>query len=74
MVKIRPIYQRYLRAAQAAEYTGLSVATIRAYVQQKAIPFIKKGGCVLFDTFELDAWLQSSQVVRINAENEEVSH
>lgn len=73
MVKITQISQRYLRAAQAAEYTGLSIATIRAHVQKKSIPFIKKGGCVLFDIYELDEWIQGSHVVQTKVESKEVS-
>lgn len=63
--------QRYLRAQQASEYTGLSLSTIRMYVQLKKIPFIKRGRCILFDTFELDSWLKEGLVVSTSTVNKE---
>ena len=73
MAKFSHMCNRYLRVQQASEYTGLSVSTIRMYVQLKSIPFIKRGRCVLFDTNELDSWLKDGHVVSIiRADKEEI--
>jgi excisionase family DNA binding protein len=63
-MKIERLTQRYLRVSQVAEYTGLSIATIRARILSKKIPFIKREGCVLFDIKQIDAWMEGAQVTR----------
>jgi predicted DNA-binding transcriptional regulator AlpA len=54
--------QKYVRAEDVAAYTALSVNTIRAYVLQKKIPYIKRNGVVIFDLNEIDTWLQQGRV------------
>lgn len=68
------IRQRYLRIPQVAEYTGLSVATIRARVLSKQIPYIKREGCVLFDINQVDAWLEGAQVTKVVSEEEDINN
>ena len=64
--------QRYFRAQQVSEYTGLSVSTVRTYVQKRLIPFIKRGNCVLFDKEELDLWLREGRIVQVQMKDSEV--
>jgi len=66
------IRQRYLRIAQVAEYTGLSVSTIRARILSKQIPYIKREGCVLFDINQVDAWMEGAQVTKVVSEKENI--
>jgi len=54
--------KKYCRIKEVAEITGLKERTIRAYVLNKKIPFIKANGCVLFDLQEIDAWLKGKSV------------
>ncbi|MFA5448127.1 MAG: helix-turn-helix domain-containing protein [Sphaerochaeta sp.] len=66
-MKVEKLTQRYLRVSQVADYTGLSVATIRARVLSKQVPYIKREGCVLFDINQIDAWMEGAQVTRIES-------
>jgi excisionase family DNA binding protein len=54
--------QKYGRVKEIAKITGLKERTIRAYVLNKKIPFIKANGCILFDLQEIDDWLESKKV------------
>jgi excisionase family DNA binding protein len=54
--------KKYVRTPEVAEYTGLSTHTIKAYVLNRKIPFIKVNGCVLFNLAEIDDWLQGNRV------------
>ena len=47
---------------QAAEYTGLKEATIYHYIVERKIPYIKIGARVVFDSQDLDRWLESKKV------------
>jgi excisionase family DNA binding protein len=49
--------QKFVRIKEAAIYTGLKEATLRAYVLNRKIPYIKANGCVLFCLEQLDDWL-----------------
>ena len=60
---------KYCRAQEVADYTHLSICTIRAYVLQKKIPYIKKNGVVLFNLAEIDAWLNQSSVPVLDRHN-----
>ena len=66
MVRMNP---RYARTAEVAEYTKMSVATIRSYVLNKKIPYIKANGIVLFDLAEIDKWLQARSVPVLDRRN-----
>jgi excisionase family DNA binding protein len=54
--------KKYCRIKEVAEITGLKERTVRAYVLNKKIPFIKANGCVLFDLEEIDSWLKGKSV------------
>lgn len=55
-----------LRYQAAAEYLGIPVGTLRSLVSRGQVPHFKitegRGGLVLFDVAELDAWLASKRV------------
>ena len=52
-----------LNKRQVAEYLGLKVYTIDAWVSQRRIPYIKVGGrCVRFNLEEIEAWLKEQTV------------
>jgi excisionase family DNA binding protein len=52
---------RRLNVDEAAEYTGIAKATLNKYRVTKtpAIPFMKIGRRVVYDTADLDAFLES---------------
>ncbi|MCF7945918.1 MAG: helix-turn-helix domain-containing protein [Spirochaetia bacterium] len=54
--------KRFVRINDLESYTGLKTRTIRAYVLNKKIPFIKVNGCLLFDLQEIDSWLEMRKV------------
>lgn len=47
---------------EAAKFTGLAVPTLRKYVVSRAIPFIKIGTRVVFDSDDLTRWLDERKV------------
>jgi hypothetical protein len=56
--------RRRLNVREAAEYTGLAVATLNKYRCSGAGPaFLRPGGArrVLYDVADLDAWLAASR-------------
>ena len=55
--------KRYVRVSDVAFYTGIKLPTVRAYVLNKQIPFIKCNGIILFDLDEIDIWLSRGRVV-----------
>ena len=57
--------RNYLRADDVAKKLGVSIYTVRKYVFNKKIPYIKmegSRGSLLFDEMEIDTWLQSKKV------------
>ncbi|MDR0707417.1 MAG: helix-turn-helix domain-containing protein [Treponema sp.] len=42
--------------------TAIKQATLRKYVAQRKIPFIKIGRLVRFDLFEIEAWIRERKV------------
>lgn len=56
---------KFYRVKQIAEHIGLKERTIRAYVLEQKIPYIKVNGCVLFDIEEIEKWLRSKQVLPV---------
>ena len=54
--------KRYVRVSDVALYTGIKLPTVRAYVLNKQIPFIKCNGVILFDLDEIDVWLSRGRV------------
>ena len=53
---------RFVRTPEVAEYTHLSERTIRKYVLDKSIPYIKKHGAVLFNLDQIDEWLMEGSI------------
>ncbi len=57
--------RQYLRADDVAKKLGVSIYTVRKYVLNKKIPYIKlegSRGSLLFDEMEIDTWLQGKKV------------
>lgn len=52
---------RHMNINQCSDYTGFSVPTIRKKVQKREIPHGKVGGKLIFDRFEIDAWIASKR-------------
>lgn len=48
--------------AQAAAYLGCTSKTLRAWVGQRRVPFIRVGRLVRFRRSDLDAWLEARLV------------
>ena len=42
--------------------TGLALSTLRRYVSEKRIPYIKIGSRVFFDTVDLEKWIDAHRV------------
>jgi excisionase family DNA binding protein len=51
--------EHYLRVKGVAQYTKLSEKTIRSYIQQRKIPYIKVNKSILFDVTKIDEWINS---------------
>ena len=51
-----------LNVAQAADRLGLSVHTIRKYIELRRLPFVKIGARVLFDPEELERFIDDRRV------------
>lgn len=48
----------WMKSEEAAEYLGVCVGTIRNWVCQKHIPFVRRGRVVRFRRDDLDKWLR----------------
>lgn len=53
---------RLLNIREAATYIGCAPGTLRKWVSQKSVPFIKVGRLVRFREADLDTWLDSQRV------------
>ena len=60
---------KYLRMPEVAEYTRLSIHTIKSYVLNKRIPYIKANGSVLFNINDIDSWLDRNRVTPLREPN-----
>jgi excisionase family DNA binding protein len=63
----------------AAEITGLKKSTIYALVQQRSIPYRKKGKKLYFKRDEIEAWIESGRKLTVteiqtNAKNVDLRH
>ncbi len=47
----------WMRPAEAAEYLGIAIGTLRNWTSARFIPFVKRGGVVRYNRAELDRWL-----------------
>ncbi len=53
----------FLSKKELAEYLGISVFTIDAWVsQRREIPFVRMGGRVLFDLEDVREWIETRKV------------
>lgn len=60
--KIDPLpVSKYMTIEQASTYLNIAKPTIYGYVSNRAIPYIKKGKKLYFETKELDTWLQEGR-------------
>ena len=50
---------------EAAQYTGLAVATLYKMVNHRRIPYLKVGSRLRFDVALLDGWLKENTVMPI---------
>jgi len=60
-----------LDVTEAVEYSGIPERMLRRFVLERRIAFIKtantgKGGRLLFDPDDLDAWIESRRVAATN--------
>lgn len=60
--------KKYVRVNEIAAYLSLTPRTIRAYILQKKIPYIKRNGIVLFELGEIDRWMQAGRVAVLDPE------
>jgi len=58
---------KLLSVSETAEFTGLSINTLYAYVCRKKIPHIKLGSRTFFDEQELFNWVTSKKVKAISS-------
>lgn len=49
----------WMSPAEAADYLGVAVGTLRNWVYRRHIPFARRGRVVRFHRDRLDAWLAS---------------
>lgn len=50
----------YLTITQTAEYMGISVKTVRRYIQCRGLPAEKPAGMYLVNRQELDNWIRQN--------------
>jgi excisionase family DNA binding protein len=53
--------RKYLRAAEIAALTGMSIRTIRRWIREKTLPSTKLGGARLVATADLEAVLSGPE-------------
>jgi|LSQX01.3.fsa_nt_gb excisionase family DNA binding protein len=56
------LQKQYYNVTEIAELLGISEKTVRKYVWQKTIPYLKIGGHVRFDIDKIHAWLEQREV------------
>jgi len=56
------LQKQYYNVTEIAEILGISEKTVRKYVWQKTIPYLKIGGHVRFDIDKIHAWLEQREV------------
>jgi excisionase family DNA binding protein len=54
--------------AELERRTAIKQATLRKYVVQRKIPFVKIGRLVRFDTAEIEAWVKERKVPVLKGE------
>jgi excisionase family DNA binding protein len=65
---------RFWDKPNIAEYLGVSIYTIDAWVSQKRIPFLRMGGRkVMFDKEEIEKWTNEQRVEPVSIEKLDMS-
>ena len=59
---------RFWDKRELAEYIGISIYTINAWVSQKRIPHIKLGRRILFDMKDIEKWINEQKVEPLSEE------
>jgi excisionase family DNA binding protein len=54
--------KKLLNIHEAAEYLGLKVSTLYAWVHQRRVPYVKVGRLVRFRPEALEKWLENNTV------------
>jgi excisionase family DNA binding protein len=57
-----------INITELGRQTSIKVATLRKYVAQRKIPFVKVGRLVRFRPSEIDIWIASRAVAEVKAE------
>ena len=58
----KDIKPKYFNIHQLADYTGTKETTIRAYVFQREIPYIKINKMIRFNISDIDQWLANKGI------------
>ena len=61
-----PLQPRWLTIDQAAAYIGFAKGTLYHWVNQRQIPFVKKGRSLRFDRLVLDEWMERDRVQSVD--------
>lgn len=54
---------------EAAEYLNIAEWTLRSWISQKRIPYVKLGSRTLFDINDLNKWIESHKVEAVEFDN-----
>jgi flavin-dependent dehydrogenase len=54
--------RRYMNKHQVADYIDSTPASVSAMTSRREVPHIKRGRRVLYDRYEIDAWLLQQAV------------
>lgn len=54
------MYKKYLNIEELVEYTTLSRSTLYRKVNQNLIPYKRVGSKIIFNTDEIDEWLNNN--------------
>jgi excisionase family DNA binding protein len=54
--------RRWLSKQEAADYLGVNLRWLRRAMERRELPFHRRRRRVLFDVFELDAYIEANRV------------
>jgi excisionase family DNA binding protein len=60
--KSTDVGSRLIGYREAAERLGLSEFTVRRYVSERRVPYVKIGAAVRFDTTALEQWIDKHRI------------
>jgi excisionase family DNA binding protein len=63
------IKKKFLTLKQLAEYSSVSVPTLRRYIRNNKMPYFQIGRSILIDPEEFDDWMKLLRKQRIAKEN-----